>query len=288
MVSLGWVGVGAVVSDSESSCCGMICVLDASAAWMYNLDVQCRATDSSIWRRMAPKRLSTRVAEGRLPGSLSNMLRTTASIGSTARKTGSFRFLASCSSRAIHELTWPIFRSRWNEQSATPPPRPAVLFFAPRWCAKAVILRLQRCVKMSRVTAPRENMSDASGSVCRDCQVCTTAVFDRVPGSRAGSRTVEEELLEEPEELDEVMDGVYKIGRLTGVTTRLRALPLDPEDDEDSAKENRVGESGNPPMRMAVPWEVTDSARELSEWSTASSEPGPLENRVSLPGRDDG
>jgi hypothetical protein len=114
---------------------------------------------------------------------------------------------------------------------------------------------------MSRVTAPREKTSEASGSVWCDSHVWTTAALELVPDNPARFVIVEALFEEDPEELEDVIEGVYSIGRLTEDMTRLRGLPLlDPEEDEEAVKEIR---DPGKPTRMAVLWETIDSARGL-------------------------
>ena len=78
----------------------------------------------------------------------------------------------------------------------------------------------------------------------------TTAALEFVPGKPTGFVIIEARFEEDPDELEEVIEGVYNIGRFTEDMTRLRALPmLDPEEDDDAAKENR---DPGKPTRMAV------------------------------------
>jgi hypothetical protein len=68
---------------------------------------------------------------------------------------------------------------------------------------------LHRYVKISRKTAPSEKISDASGSVWRDCHTWTRAPpLLCAVGRPTAFKIMEPRSSEDPDEFEEVMDGV--------------------------------------------------------------------------------
>lgn len=139
--------------------------------------LQCATIIPSNCRTVCANLASTSSADGRLSGARAIMSRTTASMGSTARNARPFLFFESAVSSVSQDVTWGRLVTRWKEASATPPPRPGVRFLALRWFANEEILRSQRNVNISVMTAPKEKMSDNCALTCWDCQVRTRAVL---------------------------------------------------------------------------------------------------------------
>jgi hypothetical protein len=72
---------------------------------------------------------------------------------------------------------------------------------------------LQRCVRMSRVMAAREKMSDGRGVLCCDIQVLRTGLVQCLAGVQEDFMDEEEDEEEgEKEEFDEVIDAIDRRG----------------------------------------------------------------------------
>lgn len=177
--------------------------------WLDGTCLQCATIIPSNCRMVCANLASTSSAEGRLSGARAIMSRTTVSMGSTALKARPFRFLESAVNSVSQDVTCGRLVTRWNEASATPPPRPGVRFLALRWFANDEILRSHKNVKMSVMTAPKEKMSDSCALTCWDCQVRTRAVLCGTKGILAAlSGAVTGRVRESDARFEEWMDGV--------------------------------------------------------------------------------
>ena len=93
-----------------------------------------------------------------------------------------------------------------------PPPRPAERLRALRWEVNEERDLLHRCVRMSRVIAAREKISEGRGLVFCDFQVLSTGLVLGVAGEGEDSMEEEEEDEEEEKEFDEVIDAIDRRG----------------------------------------------------------------------------